>query len=510
MKVFKKIESRETFWFTLVELLIVIVIISILSALWFVFYEGYLVTARDANRISAINQSISKLQTHWISNRYSIPEGAITITASGSTIAYQGLYNKDIQEWIGATGVYDPLDDAFFTYNVSPSLKKVQLTTYLEGRDNARFDAFSLSSPLEKYAGRIPHTIWDKIGMLYDTISLLPIHEIDSVIAAWTLDISLSSSNYSVYLPIDVMYTWSGGSVVAHINTKPVSLLANNPPVGWTWSGWTWNASCSLPWGWTLSDGANVAAYSAASVPFGWNCSSVAQTRACSNGVLSGTFSNQNCTVQAPVFWAQAPFTNWNGTSSINTIGNPASNTFNVFNPYFASIATIIIWDQSATINGNHFNIRNITVWNGNNLIRVWSSANVILVWNGDNRIEKSGAGGGSSIELWSGNNTVISTWGDAITTWISGSNLSYSKGSSVTNTTFIWRGWDVLIDRFRGSGSDVINFSQKADITDYTDLISDHLLPWVPSGGFTVQSTSWNIVVQNLVFTLNSSNFSF
>ncbi len=57
-------------------------------------------------------------------------------------------------------------------------------------------------------------------------------------------------------------------------------------------------ASCSLPWGGSISNGSNVTAYQTATVPFGNTCSS--QTRTCNNGALSGTYTFQTCTVNPP------------------------------------------------------------------------------------------------------------------------------------------------------------------------------------------------------------------
>ena len=52
-------------------------------------------------------------------------------------------------------------------------------------------------------------------------------------------------------------------------------------------------ASCTAPWGATILDGQSVTAYQAASVPAGQQC--VSETRACSNGMLSGSYHYQSC-----------------------------------------------------------------------------------------------------------------------------------------------------------------------------------------------------------------------
>lgn len=60
-------------------------------------------------------------------------------------------------------------------------------------------------------------------------------------------------------------------------------------------------AQCTLPWGGTINHGQSVTAFQASSVACGSSCSS--QIRSCNNGVLSGTFSAQTCTVQPCCTW---------------------------------------------------------------------------------------------------------------------------------------------------------------------------------------------------------------
>ena len=60
---------------------------------------------------------------------------------------------------------------------------------------------------------------------------------------------------------------------------------------------------CSLPWGGTISKGQSVTAYSAATGPVGQACSTIAQTRTCNNGTLSGSYTNQACTAVCALPW---------------------------------------------------------------------------------------------------------------------------------------------------------------------------------------------------------------
>ncbi len=56
--------------------------------------------------------------------------------------------------------------------------------------------------------------------------------------------------------------------------------------------------SCTTPWGTTVADGASVQAFQTPTVISPATC--VQQTRACTNGTLSGSYANQNCTVVPP------------------------------------------------------------------------------------------------------------------------------------------------------------------------------------------------------------------
>ena len=57
------------------------------------------------------------------------------------------------------------------------------------------------------------------------------------------------------------------------------------------------SAPCSLPWGGTISSGSSVTAYQAASASCGTTCASVSETRTCSGGTLSGSYTSQSCAV---------------------------------------------------------------------------------------------------------------------------------------------------------------------------------------------------------------------
>ncbi|MGE3758606.1 MAG: LCCL domain-containing protein [Pseudobdellovibrionaceae bacterium] len=55
---------------------------------------------------------------------------------------------------------------------------------------------------------------------------------------------------------------------------------------------------CNLPWGGSIASGASVTAYQSSSTVCVANCPS--QTRTCTNGVLSGTYTHASCTLTYP------------------------------------------------------------------------------------------------------------------------------------------------------------------------------------------------------------------
>lgn len=69
-------------------------------------------------------------------------------------------------------------------------------------------------------------------------------------------------------------------------STQRSTTVAINPP-----------ANCTAPWGAPVLSGSSVTAYQSASVTFPSPC--ISEPRTCTNGVLSGTFTNQSCVVNA-------------------------------------------------------------------------------------------------------------------------------------------------------------------------------------------------------------------
>ena len=126
-------KDRSQKAFTLVELIVVITIVGILSTIGFVAYSGYLGGARDGNRIASLTKLSDSLQTYAAAKSLPLPDDAINIDASGTTIAYQGYVGENVLETIDFTnGGKDPKDDSYYTYYLTKERNKLQLLTFLE------------------------------------------------------------------------------------------------------------------------------------------------------------------------------------------------------------------------------------------------------------------------------------------------------------------------------------------------------------------------------------------
>lgn len=96
-------------------------------------------------------------------------------------------------------------------------------------------------------------------------------------------------------------------------------------------------ASCSLPWGGTIASGSSVVAYQSETVVSGQSC--VSESRTCSGEMLSGSYSNQKCSVVSPTLAASDVST---VSTRISDTSYTLSNTSGQPHPYGAGLGSIL------------------------------------------------------------------------------------------------------------------------------------------------------------------------
>ena len=136
---YEKIATNKAF--TLVELIVVITILAVLSAIWFVAFSWYLAWTRDTNRISQLKSISDWLELYWTKHDLPIPEDKVDIKVwtwtNEKTIAYQWYAWKNILETIEYSSEWvDPKDWTYFSYYLTKDKKYYQLMAFLEESDN--------------------------------------------------------------------------------------------------------------------------------------------------------------------------------------------------------------------------------------------------------------------------------------------------------------------------------------------------------------------------------------
>lgn len=198
--------------FTLVELIVVVTILAILATIGFLSLTGFQISARESARLNDVWVIRKQLEIYEVTNgNYPLPDNAVTITASGSTIGYQGTAGTGvlttIRQWWKVT---DPLDGSFYSYYVSEDQQSVQLLAMMEWDEallSYKLGTTSNTYAATDYTERYAKTFWDSLWILTGTDNT-PIEQIDGL------------SNLDVVSTVD--------SYISHIS--------DSETLRWTWS----------------------------------------------------------------------------------------------------------------------------------------------------------------------------------------------------------------------------------------------------------------------------------
>ncbi|MDD2908994.1 MAG: prepilin-type N-terminal cleavage/methylation domain-containing protein [Candidatus Gracilibacteria bacterium] len=186
MRIIKKGVFTQAF--TMIELIIVIVILSILSTIAMVSYIDQESYTRDAKRgMDAqllVNQLTTSIKTNGIAPQPA--KSIILYSNTGTSIfGYQGYLDSGIKDSIGVKGGgSDPLGFDY-TYMKDVTGKKFELLIYYENQEASTTtttynNPFSINKTfaLPQYSMFFPHTYGDKIGIVYQTTTKIPLQEV--------------------------------------------------------------------------------------------------------------------------------------------------------------------------------------------------------------------------------------------------------------------------------------------------------------------------------------------
>lgn len=216
--------------FTLVELIVVIAIVWILSTVGFVAYSGYLTGARDSNRYSQLTKLSDSLQVYSTTKSLPLPDDHIEITASGTTIAYQGYAATDVLETIDYTnGGKDPKDESYFTYYLTKDRKSLQLLAFMEetAAVNSIFQGYK--SHAADYRNRFPVVYGDELWIILtsDSLGSVPIQEYNAQQGFFDIFEVNQSPDYVFYISNTSKISWSWSVALWKIINSRADLINN-------------------------------------------------------------------------------------------------------------------------------------------------------------------------------------------------------------------------------------------------------------------------------------------
>lgn len=257
---------KNSKWFTIVELIVVVTIISILGAIWFVSYTSYIWDSRDSSRISQVSSMYKALETYRAKWFLPMPSESVNIYASGTIIWYQWYAWENVLNTIWYQDEWkDPKDEEYFTYYLTKDLRRAQIMTLLEDELTVSYDFINQANALD-YSDRVVKVYGNKLWILTESWTNVPIQALDTIISSWWLDIVKTTSTYTAYLTDDNKITWTW-YILAYIwywwwkNCKEI--LSNDSWKKWldwvyyinpTWTG-SFQVYCDMTtdwWGWTL------------------------------------------------------------------------------------------------------------------------------------------------------------------------------------------------------------------------------------------------------------------
>lgn len=156
----------KRYWFTLVELIVVISILAILSTIAFISFQWYTSETRDVKRKTDIATILKWLQLYY-SKYDEVPEPSetkTTISYSGSQLITQWYAWESVLTQINTYDAKDPVDEQYYTYSVNQDNTKFQVVWFLENEES-NFNA-SKSNTFANYSKRVVYSAGQNVWVL--------------------------------------------------------------------------------------------------------------------------------------------------------------------------------------------------------------------------------------------------------------------------------------------------------------------------------------------------------
>lgn len=249
-------------WFTLVELLVIISILSILSAIWFLAYSWYTTQARNGKRTSDLNTIMKNIEISFLDgvSFFSMLENTwSTITTDGVNIQiswrrfWSGLINL-YQAWdikyrklsLKKDNLLDPITNESYKLWVTKLWYRYELAATLEDKNG--WDSLVMWSWKPRTSS---WTRWQGLATLWNTYYLLSWTTVDSNLlkerdivriwswaTAWSTDYTIIGLKWNkVYFDKEITQWWDN-VYLKHDETRH---LIRRWWADWAISVWSWS-----------------------------------------------------------------------------------------------------------------------------------------------------------------------------------------------------------------------------------------------------------------------------
>lgn len=97
---------------------------------------------------------------------YPMPDSAVSVTASGYQVGFQGYAGPQVLYKVGMGKVRDPLDGMQYTYSVNANASKYQILGFLEGYAIADSGVPTAYASVQDFSSRHPRLLGDQLGIV--------------------------------------------------------------------------------------------------------------------------------------------------------------------------------------------------------------------------------------------------------------------------------------------------------------------------------------------------------
>lgn len=206
-------------WFTLVELVIVAVILSILATVGFISYEEYITDTRDSKRLAQLTWLRDGLRLATTKWQLPFPDNNVEIRNAWEPFLYQWYAWADVLEGIWySEATKDPLDDTYYTYLLSRNRKDFQLLGFLEEYNPSVISAIIPEWFAVDYSQRYPQTMWKKLWIVLEQNTNTPLQEISEYSWSGYMDLQDTTTNlFDAYITDLQIISWKEDELIGII-----------------------------------------------------------------------------------------------------------------------------------------------------------------------------------------------------------------------------------------------------------------------------------------------------